>query len=288
MNLRNLFRLCAFAAVSVTAAQAQISTTLKIGKKQYIAGEAIVATVTIVNNSGGDIKFQGTPRQPWLDFVVKRGTEACTPTAVSNFGTVTIPMGQSAVRQVNLSSLFNLAEMGNYSVYASVSTPGGINQNYASNRLPFYVVGGRPYWTQKVGIPGSSKVREYRILNYAGDQKTQLFAQVIDDRTGMPIRTFALGDALMFRKPQIVVGRNKNLHAFFLSTPSLWIHSEVDPEGRLVGSALYQRGPSSDPILTTLPDGSVAVANGTYYDPKARAEERAKIRKTSDRPQIGP
>ncbi|BCU76757.1 hypothetical protein [Luteolibacter sp. LG18] len=288
MNLRTLFVSCGFALVSAAAAHGQIAATLSIAKTQYVAGESVQATVTITNHSGQEAVFVGSDRQPWLDFVIKRtGSEPAIPYGRFNFGAIRIPVGQSMARQVNLSSAFNLTEIGNYSVYALIRMPDQTSEGTASNRVLFNVSNGRAYWSQKVGVRGdATKVREYRVLNYSGDQKTQLYVQVVNDRTGTPIRTYPLGDALMFRKPQITVAGNQNLHVFFLSTPTLWTHCEIDTEGKLVNSEFHRRGATGDPVLMTQPNGVVAVGNSIPYDPKAEEMEKSRARKISERPVI--
>lgn len=222
--------------------------------------------------------------------MIKTNTgEPAVPFRSMNFGSVRIPTGRSMSRQVNLSSLFNLAELGSYSVYGVIRTPGqAATEDFTTNRLLFNLTSGRAYWSQKVGVKGnSSQVREYRILNYSGDQKTQLFVQVVDSKTGSFLNTFALGDALMFRKPKMTVDRDQTLHVFFLSTPTMWTHSRVDTSGRLLGTEYHLRGAQGDPQLMTFNDGTVRISNSIPYDPKAIEAARSKARKATDRPTIG-
>jgi hypothetical protein len=146
---------------------------------------------------------------------------------------------------------------------------------------------GVPYWTQKVGLPGRpSQTREFRVLNFSGDEKSHIYAQIIDNQTGQNVRTFLLGDILMLRKPLATVDRNQRLHVLFLATPSMWVHCQVNTDGKLVERQLHKCGLQGDPQLLTFGDGTVRVANSIPYDPKAAAEEKAKIRKASDRPPI--
>ncbi len=286
MNLRFLSRLCGVALVSVISAHGQVSASLRLAKAQHVAGEAVVAVVTITNNSGRDQVFQTTDRMPWLDFVIKDSNgEPAVPKGRSGFGAVKIPAGQTMARQVILNSLFQLSDVGSYSVFAVVRTPGQTTEGYSTNRVLFNLTGGRPYWTQKVGVKGnSSKVREYRVLNYAGGQTTQLYVQVMDVNNGTSIQTFSLGDVLMFRKPQMTVDRNQVLHVFYLSTPTLWTHARVDTNGKLLTREFHLRGPSGDPQLLTFATGEIGISNSIPYDPKAAAEAKAKTRKASDRP----
>jgi hypothetical protein len=198
-----------------------------------------------------------------------------------------IAAGESKAREVDLSQYFQLSEPGNYSVSAMIRQPGDNTQGTSTNRIFFNQSPGRLYWSQKVGIPGSTnRSREFRILNFAGDSKSQIYAQILDVQTGQFVRTFLLGDVLMLRKPLATVDRQQRMHVMFLATPTMWVHCVIDTDGKLNGRQIHQRGPQGDPQLLTFGDGSVRVANSIPYDPKAAAEARAKIRKASDRPPI--
>lgn len=140
-------------------------------------------------------------------------------------------------------------------------------------------------WTQKVGIPGSAhRIREFRVLNFSGDSKTQIYAQIRDETSGQLVRTFMLGEILLIRKPLATVDRQQRMHVMFLSTPSMWVHCVIDTDGRLVTRDIHQRGAQGDPFLLTSQDGNVQVANSIPYDAKAAAEQRSKAHKASDRP----
>ena len=283
MTARVIFRLCAVLLASAFTARGQIATSLAMTKKQYVAGEPIMAVVTITNHAGQELTFHGDSRSPWLDFVVKRDSGSPSiPSGRPTFGTVKIPAGQSMSRQVDLTSLFPLKDQGTFTAYAVVRTPAPASQGFITNRCLFSIIGGRPYWTQKIGVKGQT--REFRVLNYAGEQNTQLYAQVADDRTGMPINTFSMGEALMFRKPQVTVDGSQIMHVLFLVSPTMWAHVLVDADGKLVKREFHLRGNQGDPSLMTFGDGHVAVANSQPYDPAAVEAARNKARKASDRP----
>lgn len=268
-------------------AQGQLATSLRVSKNQFITGEPVIATVTITNHAGRDIEFQGFMERPWLDFVLtnSRG-EPVAPTGRGIFGKVKLGAGQTLNRQVNLSSMFQLNDPGNYAVSGTVRLPGVDAATTVTNRVLFSVSPGRPYWSQKVGTSRFGKLREFRVLNFSGDQKSNLYVQVLDDRTGMPINTFSLGEALLVRKPSVTVDSSQRMHVLFLATPTSWLHCQIDTDGRLVKRDIHQRGPQGDPFLVTSPKGVVSVGNSIPYDPKAEAARRAKIRKLSDRPAL--
>ena len=278
----------AAAFVCVGSAQAQVATSLRIAKKQHLAGEPVMAVVTITNHAGRELIFHSDGRFQWLDFIVKNGNgDPISPKGRAIFGPMKIGPGETMARDVDLSQHFQLSQPGNFSVAAVIRPTSDNTTGTSTNRVSFTQSAGRLYWSQKVGISGStSHTREFRILNFAGDLKSQIYAQIEDNRTGQFVRTFLLGDVLMLRKPLATVDREQRMHVMFLTTPTMWVHCVINTDGKLVDRKIHQRGPQGDPQLLTFGDGSVRVANSIPYDPKAVAEQRAKIRKASDRPPI--
>ncbi len=267
-------------------ASAQLAASLTLSKRNYLAGEPVVANVSVSNHAGQALTFYGDGRRQWLDFIIKDAKgNPVTAANTAVFGKMSIPAGATMTREVNLAQQFLLSEPGNYSVTAVVHMPDESGGSASTNRVPFVQSPGVVYWTQKVGLPGSGgKLREYRILNFSGDRKEQIYAQIIDVSSGRNVRTFLLGDVLMMRKPVVTIDKNQRMHVLFLATPSMYVHCQIDTDGRLVDRGIHQRGAVGDPQLLTYGDGTVAVANSIPYDPVATEEAKAKIRKASDRP----
>jgi hypothetical protein len=270
----------------IAPASAQIDVKLQMSRKTYVAGETIPISVSITNNSGQDLVFQGDNRLGWIDFTVTSSRDVpMTPLGRPTFGAVKIPLGQTMTRSIDLAQMFPLQSMGNYSVYGVVRLPGQTTDGFISNRLLFNINTARPYWSQKVGVPGKAgETREYRVLNFTGGKKTTLYAQVVDSRTGNPLQTHSLGEVLMFRKPSVAVDNRQVMHILYLIGPTLWAHARLGPDGTLLGRELHKRGAGPDPILVTLSSGIVQVGNSIPYDPRAEAEARSRVRKASDRP----
>lgn len=286
MMLRHLLQAAMAAGLLSGPVVAQVVVNLRIDRAQFVVGEAVPASLTITNHAGRDLVFQESGRVGWLDFVIKdEHGGPVTPIAKPAFGSVRVPSGQSMARNVDLSRLFRLNQLGNYSVYAVVRLPGQQTEGFLSNRLLFTTTTARPVWSQKVGVTGRpGQTREYRVMTYSGDQKTSLYVQVLDGRTGMPVQTFSLGEALMFRKPVSTLDRRQFLHILYLASPTVWCHACVDSNGRVVSRTLHKRGPASDPALSTMPDGTVQVSGSIPYDPKAEREALGTVRKLSERP----
>lgn len=261
-------------------AVAQIDVRLQMSRKTFVAGEPVPVSISVTNNSGQDLVFQGNNRLGWIDFTVtsNRGVPM-TPIGQPTFGAVKIPLGQTMTKTIDLALLFPMQTMGNYSIYGVVRMPGQTNDGFISNRLLFNINTARPYWSQKVG-----NSREFRVLNFTGGKKNMLYAQVVDTRTGNPLQTHSLGEVLMFRKPSVALDNRQVMHVLYLIGPTTWAHARVGSDGSLLGRELHKRGNGPDPQLVTLGGGIVQVANSIPYDPKAEAEARGRVRKASDRP----
>lgn len=261
-------------------AGAQIDVKLQMSRNTFVAGEPVPVSVSVTNNSGQDLVFQGNSRFGWIDFTVtsSRGVPM-TPLGQPTFGAVKIQLGQTMTKTIDIARLFPMQSMGNYSIYGVVRMPGQTTDGFISNRLLFNINTARPYWSQKVG-----KDREYRVLNFTGGKKNMLYAQVINTRTGSPLQTHSLGEVLMFRKPSVALDNRQVMHVLYLIGPTAWAHARVDANGSLLGRELHKRGNGPDPQLVTLSGGIVQVANSIPYDPKAEAEARSRVRKASDRP----
>lgn len=271
------------------AAWSQLATSLSLNKKTYVAGESVIAEIIITNHSGRELTLASTRELPWLAFVVTNSSgNPVTTRKLNAFGAMKIKVGESLARQIDLTEYFLLSSQGNFAVSAVVRDPSGGVEGAATNRMLFNLSPGRTYWSQKIGVKSDlgGGSREIKLLTFSNGQKTQLYAQVIDGRTGVPMSTFLLGDALMLRKPMVTIDGKQRMHVMFLATPSVWVHCQVSADGKLVGREIHQRAAQGDPVLMAYGDGSVRVMNSILYDAKAAEEEKSKIRKATDRPEI--
>ncbi len=278
--------LAAMLSFAALPAHAQLAASLKIPKKNHLAGEPVMAVVTLTNHSGRDLSLHSDGRHQWLDFMVKRSDGS--PVNIRKrplFGSMKIGAGQTMAREVNLSEHFLLHDPGNFTVTGVVKMPGQTVEGTATNRAFFSQINSRPYWSQKVGVRGGN-TREFRLIQFSAESKTRLYAQIVDGRTAQFVRTFPLGEILQLRKPLVTIDRQQRMHTMFLATPTLWVHCVVDTDGGLVNRQIHRRPPQGDPKLLTLADGTVQVVNSIPYDPKAEAVRRSATRNASERPAI--
>ena len=285
ITLRSFSFLC-LAIAAIGTAHAQLITSLRLSKNQYVSGEPVIAQVSITNHSGQELLFRGDTRLQWIDFTVKNSNG--NPVSIRNqmtYGTMKIGIGETMVRDFDLGKAYLISESGNYTVSAVIRNADYHIDGVSTNKGFFTVNPGRIYWAQKVGLLGKpGQTREYRLLNFSAAQNSQLYVQVKDDRTGQAITTYSLGEALLVRNPLVAVDRQQHMHVMYLGTPTMWVHCEIDTDGKMVKRQIHQRGDQGDPQLLTTKEGAVIVGNSVPYDPAAVAAAKAKTRKISDRP----
>ena len=283
-----LIRIIALAVLTAGAASAQLQVEIRMSKGEYVAHEQVAAVVTLTNRAGRDLILQGRGNLNWLSFEVwdSRGRPLSPRRAGNIMQAARIPAGQSVSKKIDLNAIYPVNEPGRYRVRAGVRLFEGDGSLFGSNTVGFNVTTARAFFTQRVGVPGSNKVREFRVLTFSGHQKTELYIQVQDVESGRMLQTQRLGEALLFRKPDATVDGANNLHILYLVSPATYCRVRVSPEGRLLGRDFHKRGTTGSPRLITFGNGEVKVAGGVPYDPKARKEAEGKIRRLSERPAI--
>jgi hypothetical protein len=270
------------------AAHGQLATSISLNKKEYVAGESVIAEVIVTNHTGQELTLAGTAELPWLTFVLSNRQGDPVPIVKKNvFGAMHIRAGESLAKQVDLAEFFLLSSQGNFSVSAVIRDTQKRVNGASTNRVLFNLNPGRTYWAQKVGVKSDKTgmtTREMKIITFSNGQKNQVFAQIVDGASGVAMRTFLLGDYLTLRKPMVTLDGQQRMHVMFLSTPSMWVHCQVDTDGKLVKRDIHQAAAKGDPVMMAYGDGSVRVLNSILYDPEAAAKARSKIRKISERP----
>ena len=95
------FRILSILLALLGPAHAQLAATLNVRKKQFLAGEPVLAVVTVTNRAGKDLTFASDGRTQWLDFIITDGQgNSVTPRGNTMFGKMTIKAGESLAREV--------------------------------------------------------------------------------------------------------------------------------------------------------------------------------------------
>lgn len=278
-------------ALSTALGLAQVSVSLKVDRRQYLAHEPVTAVVTITNRSGRELSFvsraEGTIAHSWLDFSIRDASRRGLQKRHNKvFQKAVIPAGRSMSRRVNLSGMFNLTKVNNYAVTAHVRQPGIDEENYNSNSGHFTVGGGNKIYSQPFGVPNTAfPKREYNVVTFNDGKKTSIYAQVMDKNSGASISTFRLSEYLSFVKPHMALDGKNQLNVLYLANPEVFVHATVNQDGKHIGTKYFKRASGRKPRFVAFSDGKIAVSGAIPFDPKKAAQQIQKARKTSDRPQ---
>ncbi len=265
------------------AAEAQIQVDLKFKRRQYIAFEPIIATVTISNLAGRDIELRDDLEQHWYGFEVTASEgRTLVPIRQVNEEPLQIAAGTSVTRKINLTPLFPITDLGVYHVRANVFFA-DLNKFFYARAKVVEVTNARPIWRRTVGDPEGGGVRTYSLMTNRFPNHTSLYVRVEDQENSLVYSTFSLGRVISFDEPQAEVDRENQLHVLHSSAPRIWSYSIVGLDGRLLKHTTYSQTRSA-PKLRRSAEGKVAVRGGTQDAPAAPATGRAGPR-LSDRPE---
>ena len=135
----------------------QINVNLEIKRRIFIVNEPVIATVTIVNNTGHDIMLADTQEGgQWFSFQILANEGRLVAPRNPNYELQPLAMkaGESVKRSVNLNELYAIGEYGAYHITASIFFP-PIGKYFASKRDNIEITEGRLVWKQTVGVPNS-------------------------------------------------------------------------------------------------------------------------------------
>ncbi|MEO7167833.1 MAG: hypothetical protein ABI787_09605 [Spartobacteria bacterium] len=281
-----MIRALAFALLllATATAQAQVQVDLKFKRRQYIAYEPVLATVTITNLAGRDIELRDDNDQSWYGFEVT-GNEgrSLPPLAHPPESPLQIAAGTSVTRKINLTPLFPIGDTGVYHIRANVFFA-DLNKFFYAQAKVIEVTNARPIWQRTVGDPQGSGVRTYSLLTNRFPDHNSLYVRVEDKENSVVYATFSLGRLLSFGEPQAEVDRQNQLHVLHCSSPRIWSYSVVGLDGRMLKHATYSETRSS-PRLRRTEDGRIAIAGGTLDVPVAPAAAGKSAPKLSERPE---
>lgn len=269
------------------AALAQLTVGISPNRNSYIAYEPVKITVSITNQAGRPLTLHNKHNHSWIEFFVrKHNGQIMRQIQKLSYPAVTVPSGETVKSTFTINNAYDLAQSGNYSVYAVVRTPSqDAGQGTRSSTSFFSVNRGYAKWKTKVGVPNvPGEEREYRIINFSGDKYPRIYVQVEDTKRGRMLASYSMGRILTFRDTLKSIDRKNQLNILFLTTPEIYCHTVIDTAGKTVRRMYYKPIGNSRPSLYTHQDGVISVENAVSYDPVADAAEKAKFHNLSEIP----
>ncbi len=270
------------------AAHAQYVTNLTLSKDQFLTGEPVVATVTVVNRSGGDVIVGGHGARDWLQFEITQSTgRTLSPITIGSEQPIKLTAGGTTKHTVELSGGYSTADIGTFTMIVNVLHPIS-GQFYQSNRARLTITDSKPnLFDQPFGIPegypNAGRARRYQVILYRELNTLQLYCRVTDDRTNSYLATFLLGPVTMVAQPQISIDARNKLQIFFMARPQVFCHVTINPDGKLAGRSYYKDVEGNRPRLLVTAEGG-QVVGGERFDPAAPPTKGKSMRKASERP----
>jgi hypothetical protein len=292
MSSPRLSPLCLLLLLSVLAAvpaHAQFETQLRLNKQNYLVGEVVEATVTIINRSGSDVVMGGRNGGSWLSFDVTGPDGNQVPMMRSRADeTFVFKTGTTYRRKVLVTDTHPFTEYGNYGVTALVYHPSS-QQSYQSNRGRANFVDSKAFWEKTFGVPmgmpSAGQVRRYDLVLVRDTEHTYLYARLVDQNTNIRLATYALGACIMVANPQMSLDSTNTLHVLFMTVPHTYAHMTMDPQGKVQLLGYHKEIKSDRPQLIVQADQrTIGVTGGKIYDPNAAKAASPAVRSVGDRP----
>jgi len=252
-----------------TASQAQLKVDMSFTKKKHVAHEAVEVTVTVRNLSGQDVVLSQPGGGGWLDFTVTSGNRGLSRRpGAPIFKPIALKAGSKISKSIDLGQYYPLALPDSYAVTASVYY-GPMKKFISSSRQLFYVTRARPFWAQTFGIQNGNRpieFRKYTLLLY-NDKHSSVYVRVSSDDDSMVYATYSLGNLLNNYDPKVDVDAANRLHILHLTSPKIYTHSIIGPDGTPESQKFYKETARSRPTITNR-GGGIRVSGGVPFDPR--------------------
>ncbi|MDX2079905.1 MAG: hypothetical protein SFU53_03910 [Terrimicrobiaceae bacterium] len=258
-------------------AVAQVQVDLAIKRSLYIRYEPVLATVSITNLSGRELRLEDDPRNHWFGFQVETTDGRPVPPTDPNYSNAALVLGagQRISRTVNLTPLFPISEFGAYRVRATVYVA-DLRRFFSSQTQNIEITDGRVLWQKTVGVPdgqsGAGSLRAISILSHRLSQTTQLYIRIEDPDQGVIFCTHQLGRFLTFGSPDIMLDQQNRVHILQNAAPKVFLYSKIGLNGEVLDRKSYNEF-STRPTLRRGSDGSVVIVGGQIIDPNAPKPE---------------
>lgn len=268
--------------------QAQVNVRLNISRRLYLCYEPIVATVTITNMSGRDLTLEDKAPEKWFSFEILGADGLPIPPRAADYHLppLTIPMGGTVKRKVNLVNLYPVTDYGTYRVRASIYMA-ALDKYFASPPADIEISEGKTLWQQTVGIPDGQKnagqYRTYELLSFR-QKDNVLYVRIEDRDSGLVYATLPLGQLINGYDPEAQVDTLSQLHVLQMIQPKEYLYTRLGPNAEMLGQEDYADF-KTRPRLKKSADGDVAIAGGIAVQPQTAAQAAGVGRpKLSDRP----
>ncbi len=267
---------------SLSLVQAQLKATVSLKYTDYIQYEKVGLRIKLENRSGQDFNLDS---EPWINIFVERsGGSSLVPAFEIRTPAKTLGPNQSITFEANLNQVYDISQLGNYSVFL-VGNPKEASAPIYSNRKRFSIHEPRIIKTARPVVEQGQPVIEYRLLEFSRFSKDYLYLQCYSIAKGYPLNTVGLGGFMRDFKPSLRVSKSGKAVEFHQQNQQFFVMSELNINGTLASFKHYVRAnEAKNPQLYLDNKGLPFIANGRFYDPEAEAKKALILKKVSQRP----
>ena len=245
---------------------------LSLAQDQLLPDEKMHLKVTIQNQSGQNLKL-GT-ESDYINFTVLDEKQNPVPPLGTNQvytdGEVTIPSGETATREFNLTPAFDFRRPGHYSMKASVRVAQWHRDIPAASPATFTINQGTPLANMpnlQGGVPllrGPSnappEVRRFILEKGDTGGGVNLYVRLLDS-AGHTVRLIPAGPYFGFSSPEVRLDQYTSLHLLHQTAAKYFSYYVIDALGQILERQTYEYR-DARPVLQSDGTGGVTVAGG--------------------------
>lgn len=249
---------------------AQINASLRFPNETYLAGEQLLATLTVSNQAGRDITLKsGVTEESWCLVQVNamRGEAPAHRIPAPAVPPLFIAAGETVSRTIPIHDFFELPGAGQYRAKVSISF-GPSRTQFTTQSAFFNVDPGHKIWSASVGVPegqpNAGTARLFSVLSLQRREGMFLYAKLENQQDGFYYPPYFLGRMLAAVGPQMQTDQSNNLYVLHAASDDTYILSQVDVATGRSGQAVYRsKTPRAGrPSLLRQPDGKLAISGG--------------------------
>lgn len=266
MKLFPLLLACAGLLALHAPAHAQIVVEISIKQRFFIRHEAVLATVTVTNQTGRDITLADSRQGQWFSFQITREGDQFIPPRDPDYHLAPLPIraGETLKRTVNLNDLYSLGDFGIFRIRANIYHA-AMDRYFSSKPTHIEINEGRIIWRRAAGVPegqkGSGQTRVFSILSHQHGEQNLLYVRVEDQDDGTIFCTNPLGRLIDGVAPEMQFDSGNNLYVLQLISLRRFALSKIGVNGEFLGQSYYT-APKTRPYFRKQADGTLQLVGG--------------------------
>ena len=241
-----IWMLAAIWLIPAAPAPGQVEVRCRLSAPQALMHSTVRLRVTVLNNSGQPLLFDGGRLGADLRLEVERADgRIMNPLSdLPMAAGMEVLAGETREFDLELTRLFDLHACGSYKIRAVADMGRTMS---ASPDATLIIVSGFELARLRAGVAGDPDALRLYVLEYlqtpAGEN---LYLRIEDERTRAVYGVFDLGALVRTRPPALLLDESTNIHVLFQSKNMAYIHASFTPYGVALLSESTPASPHGD------------------------------------------